>query len=134
MQLSDIKGVILLDGAGYDLPRQIKIAPLSWMKEMYVKVFGDDPALQRNASPIAHVAGGKHIPPFVILYVADRPDSRLQSQALADKLNAAGTSAKALPAEGKTHMTINREFGESGDKPTQAAFEFLDQRLGELDK
>ncbi len=131
MKLADIKGVILLDGAGYDIPRQIELARLPRLKEMYLKVFGDDPSAQREASPITHVAAGKAIPPFLILYVADRRDSRLQSNALAEKLNAAGTKAQAVPAEGKTHMTINRELGEPDDPPTQAVFEFLTQRLRE---
>ena len=30
-----------------------------------------------------------------------------------------------VPAEGKTHLTINRELGEPEDGPTKAVFEFL---------
>ena len=35
MNLSQIKGVILLDGAGYDIPKQIELARLPRLKEMY---------------------------------------------------------------------------------------------------
>lgn len=134
MHLRDIKGVILLDGAAYDVPRQLELAPLAGMKEMYLKVFGDDPAVQRDVSPISHVAAGKGIPPFLILHVADRRDSRLQSEALAEKLSAAGSKSRAVPAEGKTHMTINSELGEPDDAPTAAVFEFLDERLHQLQR
>jgi acetyl esterase/lipase len=129
MQLSDLSGVILLDGAGYDIPQQLAMARLPRMKELYLTVFGSDLETQRDASPITHVAAGQGTPPFLILHVANRPDSRRQSQALADKLNAAGASAKVVAAEGKTHATINRQLGEADDAPTEAVFEFLKQQL-----
>lgn len=129
LKLSDLQGVIVLDGAGYDIPPQIRLARLPRMKEMYLSVFGDDPAKQQDASPLSHVAQGKHIPPFLILYVAERRDSRLQSDALAERLVSAGTSAKAIPAANKTHATINREIGAPGDAPTTEVFDFLKQRL-----
>ncbi len=132
MKLSNIKGVILLDGAVYDIPKQIELARLPRMKEKYLTVFGSDLSKQQDASPITHVAKGKHIPPFLILHVTDRQDSRFQSQGLADRLKSAGTSAKVVPAEGKTHDTINRELGERGDAPTVAVFEFLEKRLAEI--
>jgi arylformamidase len=123
--LNDVAGVILLDGAGYDIPRQIKQAMLPRLKTMYTSVFTEDAATQEDASPIAHVAGGKGIPPFLILHVASRRDSRAQSEALGAKLREAGVEAKVVPAEGKTHVTINRELGEPEDTPTKAVFEFL---------
>jgi arylformamidase len=124
-KLSDLSGVILLDGAGYDIPRQIQQAPLPRLKTMYTTVFGEDEAKQQDASPITHVVGGKGIPPFLILHVASRRDSKAQSEGLASKLRAAAVEAKVLPAEGKTHATINRELGQPDDPPTKAVFEFL---------
>lgn len=129
LKLSDLQGVILLDGAGYDIPTQIRLARLPRMKEMYLSVFGNDLTKQQDASPLSHVAQGKHIPPFLILYVSERRDSRLQSNALAERLVSAGTSAKAIPAANKTHATINREIGAPDDAPTTAVFDFLKQRL-----
>jgi len=41
-------------------------------------------------SPITHVGKGKNIPPFLILHVADRPDSKVQSQLFAGRLNEVG--------------------------------------------
>jgi acetyl esterase/lipase len=122
LKLSDLSGVILLDGACYDIPRQVKQTMLPRMKAMYTK---EDEATQRDASPTTHVAKGKGIPPFLILHVARRHDSKAQSEALAAKLREAGVTATVVPAEGKTHLTINRELGEPGDGPTEAVFEFL---------
>jgi len=40
-------------------------------------------------------------------------------------LQEAGISAKAYPAEGKDHTTINNDLGLADDRPTQEMFEFL---------
>lgn len=125
LSLSDLAGVVLLDGAGYDIPKQVRQVLLPRMKTMYTTVFTDDEPTQRDASPVTHVAKGKGIPPFLILYVASRRDSKTQSVGLAAKLREAGVEAKVLPAEGKTHATINRELGQPNDTPTQEVFEFL---------
>lgn len=132
LKLRDVAGVVLLDGAAYDIPKQIVVAPLPRMKQIYTDAFGDDPADHRDASPSTHVAAGKGIPPFLILYVATRRDGRLQSTALANQLTAAGTPAKLVAAADKTHATISGDFGQPGDKPTEAVFEFLKERVGAI--
>jgi acetyl esterase/lipase len=127
LKLSDLSGVILLDGAGYDIPRQVREAALPRIKELYTTVFSEDEAKQREASPITHVARGRNIPPFLILHVATRRDARAQSEALAARLRGAGVEARVIPAEGKTHMTINRELGMPGDRPTREVLQFLQE-------
>jgi acetyl esterase/lipase len=88
-------------------------------------IFGESEEGQRELSPVTHVAPGKHIPSFLILHVADRPDTKAQSHWFADKLHEAGVSATVFAAEGKTHGTINSDLGLADDKPTAALFEFL---------
>lgn len=127
LSLANLQGVILLDGAGYDVPWQIKNAGLPRLKEMYREVFGEDEAKQLAMSPITYVEKGKHLPPFLIFYVTSRRDSRHQSEALGKKLNAAGVSAEVVPAENKTHATINRELGQANDPPTEAVEKFLEK-------
>jgi arylformamidase len=128
LTLSDLSGVILLDGAGYDIPRQIRQALLPRMKGLYTTVFTEDEATQEDASPVTHVARDKGIPPFLILHVASRRDSKAQSDGLAARLRGAGVVATVVPAEGKTHATINRELGQPHDAPTEAVFQFLEAR------
>jgi acetyl esterase/lipase len=130
-KLSDLSGVILLDRAGYDIPRQIQEAWLPRMRALYTGVFTEDEATQKDASPVTHVARGKGIPPFLILHVASRRDSQAQSEGLAARLWEAGVGAKGVPAERKTHATINRELGEPDDAPTREVFEFLRGRCAE---
>jgi acetyl esterase/lipase len=128
MDLSAIKGCIPVDTAVYDIPRQLKgVGPLRM--GLYTNAFGEDEAIQKQLSPITHVAKDKGVPPFLILHVADRPDATAQSKAFAKALEAAGVRAKLVPGEGKTHATINRELGLPDDEPTRAVFEFLDEIL-----
>ena len=49
----------------------------------------------------------------------------MQSQRLVKVLQGAGISAKAYPAEGKNHTTINNDLGLADDRPTQEMFSFL---------
>jgi hypothetical protein len=49
----------------------------------------------------------------------------MQSQRLVKVLQAAGISAKAYPAEGKNHTTINNDLGLAADRATQEMFGFL---------
>jgi uncharacterized protein (TIGR03067 family) len=124
--LSDLKGCVPIDTAVYDAAQQIAIVEPSQPARAarYKQAFGDAES-QKNLSPVTHVAKGKAIPPFLILHVADRPDSRAQSQILAKVLRDAGVSATVLPGEGKTHGTINSDLGLPDDPPTKAVFEFL---------
>jgi acetyl esterase/lipase len=125
LSLGRLSGVVLLDGAGYDLPRQIEQTSRARMKTMYTSVFGNDLAAQRDASPAMHIGPGKGIAPFLMIHAGGRADSRIQSEAFGKKLRVAGIEATIVHAEGKNHATINREFGQAGDGPTVAVFDFL---------
>jgi acetyl esterase/lipase len=128
MDLSAIKGCIPVDTAVYDIPAQLKsVGPLR--ASTYTSAFGLTEADQKQLSPVTHVAKDKGIPPFLILHVADRPDSTAQSQAFAKALVGDGVQAKVVPGEGKNHGTINRDLGLPDDAPTKAMFEFLDGLL-----
>ena len=116
-----------MDGDTYDVP--VQIATVEERRAgSYRQKFGDE-ASQKELSPITHVATGKGIPPFLILHVADHPETRGQSQKLAKALKEVGVSATAYLAEGKNHGTINSDLGKPGDVPTKALFEFLDGAL-----
>jgi len=120
---ASIRGVVLLDGAGYDIP--IQYAPMregSLMEKMYRHAFTSDPAKQRDASPVHRVSGDP--PPFLILHVARRLDSRRQSHLLADALRDKGGKAKVIAMD-KTHATINADCGKPEDPVTLAIAKFL---------
>lgn len=127
LSLSIIKGCVPVDVAVYDIPKRVSEGKLGTGN--YVAVFGATEEQQKDLSPVAHCASGKSIPPFLILHVADRPDTKSQSEWFAARLKEAGVPAKVVAGEGKTHGTINSELGLPDDKPTQALWEFLDGAL-----
>jgi acetyl esterase/lipase len=119
LSLSDLQGVITLDGACYDVPRQI-VDGARGMRDTYLEAFGSDPARQRALSPTLQAAS-PNAPAFLIAHI-DRPDGKAQSEALAAALMRAGTSVEVKGVEGKGmrgHRDINRSLG-SADAPATA--------------
>jgi hypothetical protein len=58
---------------------------------LFVQAFGADPAAQKDASPLAHVAQGKGIPPMLVLHSGSDSGSRNeQGQAFVAALKKAG--------------------------------------------
>jgi arylformamidase len=128
LSLSILKGCVPVDGDTYDLPLRIATVHKKGDKKLAerdAQRFGAE-ATQKDWSSITHIAKGKHIPPFLILHVADHPDTGGQSQRLLQVLQGAGIPAKTYAAEGKNHTTLNDDLGTPDDKPTKALFEFLD--------
>ena len=117
--LSEISGVILLDGAGYDIPLLITefYQPLN-VRALYLDAFSQDPVIWADASPMTHVALDKGIPPTLILHTG-RTAAVAESAELLAALQAAGVPAWTYLAEGMTHASINDEIGVSGDKVTE---------------
>jgi acetyl esterase/lipase len=127
LSLSIVKGCVPVDTAAYDIPtRSAGAGPLAAANA--AAVFGTDAAMHRELSPLNFVAKEKYIPAFLILHVADRAESKAQSELFAKALRESGIEATVVPAAGKTHGTINSELGLPGDKPTQALFEFVKRR------
>lgn len=124
LPLSIIKGCMPVDVSVYDIPKRIKEGG-SLKPGAISATFGETEESQRDLSPATHVAKGKNIPPFLILHVADRPETKAQSHWLADKLKDAGIAAKVVAAEGTTHGTINANLGKAGDRPTEEMWAFL---------
>lgn len=125
---SIVKGCVPVDTAVYDIATRLA-ATEGRLPESYKSTFGDDPTMHRRLSPVTYVAKGKSIPPFLILHVASRPDSKAQSQLFAQALEAADVSAAVVAAEGKNHGTINSDLGKPDDPPTQEVFRFVEKLL-----
>ena len=96
-----------VDGDTFDVPAIIETAETRrrvhgqpQAKYGHREKFGDDPAKHRDFSAVTHVARGKGIPPFLILYVAEHPDTTAQAQRLAAALKGAGVPVTAFGAQG----------------------------------
>jgi acetyl esterase/lipase len=122
LSFSIIKGCVPVDGDTYDVPMQISTVEQK-RKDAYRRKFGDE-ASQKALSPVTHVAKGKSIPPFLILHVAGHPETTAQSQRLAKALLAARLPARAYPAKGKNHGTINADLGKPDDEPSEELLAF----------
>jgi acetyl esterase/lipase len=127
--LSDIRGVIPLDGAAYDVPAQIADGG-RFMQDTYAQAFGSDPARQKSLSPTLHAAG-PNAPAFLILHV-DRDDGKRQSEALGAALRKAGTPAQVTRIEGRGlvgHAEINRKLGQPDYPATPVVDAWLKTRF-----
>ncbi len=124
LPLSLIKGCVPVDGDTYDVPLQIATVEKR-RADSYLRTFGD-PASQKDWSPITHVAKAKSIPPFLIIHVADHPETKAQSERMVKALEEAGVSAKTYPAADTDHVKLNADMGPPDDKATQAFWAFVD--------
>ncbi len=130
-QPASIRGVVLLDGAGYDIPLTMQDAGPR-LRDLYSDAFGTAPANWPDASPAEHVrrraAGDSNQnpppPPLLILHI-DRAAAATQARVLAAAARAAGGTAEVHRFPGETHASINRRLGEPGHDPTIVAGGFL---------
>jgi len=68
-------------------------------------------------------------PPFLILHVADHPDTTAQAQRLGSVLKDAGIHTKVFGAKETNHGRINENLGLPEDAPTKALFELVAEVL-----
>lgn len=130
MGLSDIAGIIPLDGAAYDVPKQMGENALL-LGDTYENAFGTDPERQKALSP-TYQAAAPNAPAFLILHV-QRKDGTAQSIALGEALRRSGTDAAVQGFKGrgmKGHMEINRRLGEADYPATVVVDDFLKQIFG----
>ncbi|MFM5955450.1 MAG: alpha/beta hydrolase [Novosphingobium sp.] len=125
LSFAAIDGVIPIDGAAYDVPRQIADGG-NFMHDTYLQAFGEDPARQRALSPTFH-AQAPNAPAFLLIHV-QRADGIAQNKELEAALRKAGTAVERrdFPGTGlKGHGEINRRLGD----PDYAATPVVDAWL-----
>ncbi len=124
---SDIKAVILLDGAGYDIPAFIDIQTRNNNTDavaMYHTAFGTELNTWQEASPATYVTQTP-IPPIQLFYVDTRVISRLMSTAFSNKLLSNGHSVELIAVPNSSHADINTNFGLPDDNVSQQALNFI---------
>lgn len=129
LSLADIRGVVPIDGAAYDVPSQIDQAG-RYMRSVYDAAFGQDAARQQQLSPVHHAAA-PNAPAFLLLHV-QRKDGVEQNDRLAKALRDAGTTVQqsGVPGDGlKGHAEINRQLGDPDYAPTLIVDRWLAQLL-----
>ena len=125
LSFSNIDGVILIDGAAYDVAKQMADGS-NFMHDTYLQAFGSDPARQSALSPTLQAAS-PNAPSFLLIHVM-RKDGVAQNKALETALRGAGTAVqrREFPGTGlKGHAAINRSLGD----PAYAATPVVDAWL-----
>ena len=125
-------GCVPVDGDTYDIPAIIETAETRWRvhhlppaKFGHRQKFGGDPEKFRDFSAVYHVEKGKHIPPFLLLYVANHPDTSAQALRLGAVLKEAGVTTTLFGAKETTHSRLNDNLGTPDDPATQALYAFI---------
>jgi acetyl esterase/lipase len=136
LSLAIIKGCVPVDGDTYDVPAIIETAEtrrrvhgLPQAKFGHREKFGNDPAKHKDFSAVTHVAKDKGIPPFLLLHVAEHPDTTAQAQRLGNVLKEAGVPVTVFGGRETTHSKINADLGLPDDPATKALLEFLAKAL-----
>lgn len=136
LSLGIVKGCVPVDGDTYDIPAIIEMAETRARVHEYPQAtfghrqkFGNDPAKHRDFSAITHIAKDKGIPPFLILHVAEHPDTSAQAQRLAVFLKKAEIPTKVFGGRETTHSQINDNLGVPGDPATKELMAFVDEAL-----
>jgi acetyl esterase/lipase len=73
------------------------------------------------------------IPPFLILHVADDPDTTAQAFRLGTVLKAAGVETTVFAAKETNHGKLKDNLGATGDPATKVLLEFVDACLKSSD-
>ncbi len=131
-----IKGCVPVDGDTYDIPAMIEVAEmrqrlhgLPLPKFGHRIKFGNDPEKHKDFSAVTHVAKNKGIPPFLILYVANHPDTTAQALRLGNVLKSADVPVTLFGAKETTHIKLNADLGKPDDPATTALFAFVEKAL-----
>lgn len=121
--LTAMRGTILLDGAGYDVVKQMTYKG-NRVQGMYDAAFTKDPATQARLAPVTH-AGLPDVARWLILPVESRPDALDQSRLLARALETGGVKATVKPVPDATHASVNKDSGVAGSFVGEAIAGFL---------
>lgn len=133
---SSLRGCVPVDGDTFDVPAIIETAETRrrvhhqpQAKFGHREKFGNDPVKHIDFSAVTHVRSGKGIPPFLILYVANHPDTSAQAFRLHNVLVEAGVSSKLFGAKDSEHSRLNDEIGNPNDAGTSAILQFVRDQL-----
>ncbi len=127
MTTDQLAAVVLLDGAGYNLPERMESLPArGGAAKMFKAAFGDDPEAWVAASPTLQALPGDQLAPLFAIYADDREIGKSQTTGLVKAWAATGARAEIHHAPDKTHSSLNRRFGVRTDAETKRVDAFLD--------
>jgi acetyl esterase/lipase len=118
-----------IDGEGYDVTAGAT-HPQPFVHDVYLDVFGGDPATWAEASPMTHISSGKGIPAYFVAARGNEMRLGLHTQ-FVDALRAAGVPVTVLDAQSLDHAEVSVDIGAEGDTViTPPLMEFLGSCFG----
>jgi arylformamidase len=133
---TDLIGCVPVDGDTYDVPAiieteetRVRVHGQPQPRFGHPQKFGNSAEKFREYSAVTHVAKGKGIPPFLILHVADHPDTTAQAFRLGTVLKEAGVKTTVFGAKETNHRKLNDNLGTTDDPATKVLQEFVDACL-----
>ena len=136
LSLKIIKGCVPVDGDTFDIPAIIETAETRrrvhkqpQAKFGHREKFGNTAEKHVDFSAVTHVAKGKGIPPFMILYVSSHPDTSAQAERLATVLKENDVPVTIVGVLETTHSKLKHDIGMPDDLASKRLFEFMDNAL-----
>lgn len=123
-----IKGLILMDGMGYDIPFVMQDAN-NKLKSWYAQAFGNNQWDWSQASPANFVSANKNIPPALILYSGTDESAASDANRFYKKVLDTGASVKIIHYPKKSPSSLNKDFGKEDDQSTTDVMRFLQEAL-----
>lgn len=124
VSLKSIRGVVLLDGIGLDIPAMMNDAG-NKARDWCISTFGSTEQDWIDASPVSYIRSGISVPPFLILYSGVKSPVEKEVLSLSRKLNDAGLKNKVINYPKKNNLSLNKELGREGDVVGQDVLAFL---------
>lgn len=125
-----------MDGDTYDIPKIIMTAEhrqALYGGKMFTfghrQKFGNDPEQHVDFSAVTHVAKGKGIPPFLLLYFPGNPDTRAQAARLEAVLKESAIPVTTYGKRDSNHSRLNNDLGKPDDPATEQFLKFLDANV-----
>jgi acetyl esterase/lipase len=128
LDLSVLKGVITMDGGGYD---EVSGASEQAQKRL-AATYGPNRSDWEAASPVHNVPKGKYVPPFLLFHIGT-PQTRTGTQggsqtdalAMAAALRSGGHAVDVVELVGKDHNQTSSDLGVYEDPETIVVHRFL---------
>lgn len=131
-----LRGCVPVDGDTYDIPKIIMTAEhrqALYGGKMFTfghrQKFGNDPEQHVDFSAVTHVAKGKGIPPFLLLYFPGNPDTRAQAARLEAVLKESAIPVTTYGKRDSNHSRLNNDLGKPDDPATEQFLKFLDANV-----
>lgn len=126
----DLAGGICLDGSAFDIPDRIHNG-VGQVVGNCQTAFGEDESVQRDGSPVTHVAADDPLLPFLLLYLEEERLNHRQSRLFAELVRQSGGTTRLVHiAEDKTHPSLCDDVVAIHDSTGPLMVEFLLQREG----